>query len=98
MRTWQLNSSSQLVLANIPDPVPAAGEVLIRVHAAGVTPTELIWYPTTHNKDGTPRRRAVPGHEFSGTIAALGADVGDWTIGADVYGLNDWFAEGATAE
>ena len=42
--------------------------------------------------------RAVPGHEFSGVIAAIGKDVQDFKVGDEVYGMNDWFADGATAE
>jgi NADPH:quinone reductase-like Zn-dependent oxidoreductase len=42
--------------------------------------------------------RAVPGHEFSGVIKAIGKDVQDFEIGDEVYGMNDWFADGATAE
>jgi NADPH:quinone reductase-like Zn-dependent oxidoreductase len=72
--------------------------MLIQVRAAGVTPTELIWYPTTHTKSGTARIRAIPGHEFSGVIAAIGKDVHGFKVGDEVYGMNDWFANGATAE
>jgi NADPH:quinone reductase-like Zn-dependent oxidoreductase len=71
---------------------------LIRVHAAGVTPTELLWSPTTHTKSGTARTFAVPGHEFSGVIAATGKDVQDFAAGDEVYGMNDWYVDGATAE
>jgi NADPH:quinone reductase-like Zn-dependent oxidoreductase len=97
----QVNPSTQgplLIAAERPQPQPAAGEVLIRVCAAGVTPTELGWFPTTHAKDGTPRKGAVPGHEFSGLIAGLGQNVGGFEVGQEVYGLNDWFTDGATAE
>jgi len=87
-----------LVAAAPPQPHPVEGEVLIRVRAAGVTPTELVWYPTTHTKEGSARTRAVPGHEFSGIVAAFGKDVKDFNVGDEVYGMNDWFAEGATAE
>ena len=66
--------------------------------AAAVTPTELLWYPTTHTKSGTARVRTVPGHEFSGVITAIGKDVQDFEVGDEVYGMNDWFADGATAE
>lgn len=79
-------------------PQPAPGQVLIRVHAAGVMATELGWYPTTHQKNGEPRRPAIPGHEFSGTIASVGNAVTSFTAGQEVYGMNDWFWEGATAE
>lgn len=72
--------------------------MLIRVRATGVTPTELLWYPTTHTKAGGARTGAVPGHEFSGVIAALGKGANDFNVGDEIYGMNDWFAEGATAE
>jgi NADPH:quinone reductase-like Zn-dependent oxidoreductase len=78
-------------------PQPGRGELLIRVQAAGVTPTELLWYPTTHTKSGEDRFHAVPGHEFSGTVAAVGAGA-DGAVGLEVFGMNDWYAPGATAE
>ena len=101
MRVWQISgdpSGGPLKPGEIPRPAPGPGEVLVRVHAAGVTPTELVWYPSTHTKDGGPRSLAVPGHEFSGTIEAIGDGVGGLQVGQAVYGMNDWFAEGATAE
>jgi len=101
MKAMQVNNAKQgpvLVPAELPTPEPAAGEILVQVHAAGVTPSELVWYPTTHTKSGTARVDAVPGHEFSGVIAARGKDVRDFEIGDEVYGMNDWFAPGATAE
>ena len=71
---------------------------MVRVHAAGVTSKELLWYPTTYLKNGQARQRAVPGHEFSGVIAAVGDGVSDFRFGQEIYGMNDWFADGATAE
>ena len=88
----------ELVETDVPRPVPGQGEVLVQVCAAGVTPTELLWYPTTHNKDGSSRTRAIPGHEFSGVISELGPEVSGFAVGDEVYGMNDWFADGATAE
>jgi NADPH:quinone reductase-like Zn-dependent oxidoreductase len=96
-----VNNSSRepaLIAAELPQPVPGAGEVLIRVRAAGVTPTELHWDPTRHTKDGAPRLGAIPGHEFSGVIAALGRDTSGFQTGQEIYGMNDWFADGAMAE
>src|SRR5690349_12814629 len=101
MKAMQINKADQgpgLILAEVQKPEPGPGEILIRVHAAGVTPTELLWYPTTHTKSGTARLGAVPGHEFSGIIAAIGNDVRGFEVGDQVYGLNDWFIDGATAE
>ncbi len=101
MKAMQVNKADQgprLVLVEMQKPEPGLGEILVHVHAAGVTTTELLWYPTTHTKSGTARPRAVPGHEFSGVITAIGKDVQDFEVGDEVYGMNDWYADGATAE
>jgi NADPH:quinone reductase-like Zn-dependent oxidoreductase len=98
MQLYQSPEGISLHRRRVPQPTPGRGEISIQVHAAGVTVTELVWYPTTHTKAGTPRENAIPGHEFSGIIAALGEDVTGLTIGQPVYGMNDWFAEGATAD
>jgi len=89
---------THLVEASLPQPTPGPGEVLVRVAAAGVIRTEPLWYPTTHTKSGAPRPFAIPAHEFSGTIAALGEGVRDFSIGDCIFGMNDWFADGALAE
>jgi NADPH:quinone reductase-like Zn-dependent oxidoreductase len=82
-----------------PTPRPGPGEVLVRVGAAAVTPTELLWVPTWTTRDGGPRPLPViPGHEFSGEVAALGEGVTAVGVGEPVYGMNDWFADGAQAE
>jgi NADPH:quinone reductase-like Zn-dependent oxidoreductase len=80
-------------------PLPADGEVLVRICAAGVTPTELLWAPTWTTANGEPRPLPViPGHEFSGTVHAVGKGVSDLAAGDAVFGANDWFADGAQAE
>jgi NADPH:quinone reductase-like Zn-dependent oxidoreductase len=93
-----LENAPVLLETDAPEPMPGANQVLVQVYAAGVTPTELFWYPTSHHKDGSARTGAIPGHEFSGVITALGAAVNEFAIGDEVFGLNDWFADGATAE
>lgn len=88
-----------MVLGDIPQPRPAAGEVLVRVHATAVTPTEFQWPPTWNTPAGKPRPFPIVfSHEFSGEIEALGADVTTVKAGDLVYGLNDWFSNGAQAE
>ena len=83
----------------VPQPRPGDGEVLVRVHAAGVIPDELSWVPTWTTEAGEPRPLPVlPGHEFSGEISALAAGVRDVGVGDLVYGLNDWYRDGASAE
>lgn len=101
MKAMQINHAGRgpLLIANeLPQPKPGEGELLIRVRAVGITPPELNWYPTTHTKDGGPRKGAVPGHEFSGVIAALGKNTKGFEVGQDIYGMSDWFVDGAIAE
>ncbi|KWZ37536.1 alcohol dehydrogenase [Burkholderia savannae] len=64
--------------AELPDPRPASGELLIDVHACGVCRTDL------HVVDGDlrdPKRPVIPGHEIVGTVAALGAGAAGFAIG-----------------
>ena len=101
MRVMRFNDSTDapaLIAATALVPQPRPDEMLIRVLAAGVTPTELRWYPTTHAPDGGKRTGAIPGHEFSGIVEAVGPDIDPGHVGAEVFGLNDWFSDGATAE
>jgi NADPH:quinone reductase-like Zn-dependent oxidoreductase len=86
VRAFRL-AGGALVPAEIERSRAADGEAVVRVFAAGVTPTELDWYPTSHTKSGEPRSGAVPSHEFSGEVD-----------GEAVFGMNDWFADGALAE
>lgn len=90
--------SSDLRQIDIEEPHPSTDQVLVRVLAVGVTPTELLWYPSTHKKDGSIRVNAVPGHEFSGIVESVGSQVTGFVKGDAVFGMNDWFLEGATAE
>jgi len=85
-----------LVAGDIPRPKPGAGEILIKVHATAVMPTELGWEPTFNTSSGQPRPfPIVLSHEFSGVVESAGDE---WKAGDEVYGLNDWFANGAQAE
>src|SRR5262249_26393372 len=82
-----------------PQPRPGEGEVLVRVHAAGVIHTELSWIPTWTTRSGEPRPLPVMrGHEVRGESAARGAEGGGGGVGALVSGLNACSREGASAE
>jgi NADPH:quinone reductase-like Zn-dependent oxidoreductase len=80
-------------------PRPGAGEILVRVRAAAATPTELLWVPTWTTRAGEPRPfPIIPGHEFSGEVHGVGPGVNDVAVGEAVFGMNDWFGDGAQAE
>ncbi|MDA8318409.1 MAG: NAD(P)H-quinone oxidoreductase [Actinomycetota bacterium] len=74
-----------LRIAEVPDPAPADGEVLIDVAAAGLNRADLLqrqgMYPPP---PGAPE---YPGLECAGTIAVLGAGVTGWQVGDRVCAL-----------
>jgi len=77
--------ASALVLADVPDPQPAAGEVRVRVAAAGVNRADVMQrmghYPPP------PGAPDYPGLEVSGTVDALGDGVEEWSVGDEVCAL-----------
>jgi NADPH:quinone reductase-like Zn-dependent oxidoreductase len=88
----------QIVYEEAPLPAPAAGEALLRVYAAGITPTELTWSETYQTPDGHERLPTIPGHDVSGVVEALGPDVSDLALGDPVYGLIAFPRNGSAAE
>jgi len=98
MKAMEFTDERNLQPVIRPVPEPQAGELLIQVSAVGVMPTEKFWSTTSHYADGTARTKAIPGHEFSGIVAGLGPGVTGYSLGDAVFGFNDWYAEGATAE
>jgi NADPH:quinone reductase-like Zn-dependent oxidoreductase len=92
------SSAAPVVTYSAALPQPGKGELLIRVCAAGMIPTELSWYPTSHRPTGEAREGAVLGHEFSGVVTEVGEDVGSLEIGREIFGMNDWFSDGAMAD
>ncbi|MBN2490687.1 MAG: zinc-dependent alcohol dehydrogenase family protein [Planctomycetes bacterium] len=61
-----------LTFATWPDPVPAAGELLVRVTACGVCHTEL---DEIEGRTPPPRLPVIPGHQVVGRVAGTGAGV-----------------------
>ena len=74
-----------LTLAEGPVPRPGTGEVLIRVAAAGMNRGDIM--QRTGNYPPPPGASPVLGLEVSGTIAAVGENVGDWREGQEVCAL-----------
>jgi NADPH:quinone reductase-like Zn-dependent oxidoreductase len=88
-----------LVAGDIPRPNPRSGEIMIKVHSTAVMPTELNWEPTFNTPSGQPRPfPIVLSHEFSGVVESAAGDGNQFKAGDEVYGLNDWFNNGAQAE
>src|SRR4051794_12239566 len=87
-----------LRLETAPVPEPAIGDVLVRVSACGFTPTELGWPSTLADRLGRSRAPAIPGHEISGEVVALGYGTTGFAVGDEVFGLTDWYRDGGLAE
>lgn len=82
-----------LGVRDLPDPMPGAGQVLVRVHAAGVNPYDwhyaagqpLVARPMLGGLGG-PRPR-VRGADLSGVVVAVGPGVTTFTPGDEVFGF-----------
>jgi propanol-preferring alcohol dehydrogenase len=71
-RICRLDETAQpLSLAEVPRPVPAPGEILIRVSACGVCHTEL---DEIEGRTAPPTLPVIPGHEVVGIVADAGAN------------------------
>ena len=74
-----IEPNQPLEIRDVPTPEPGPNEVLVKVAACGVCHTDLHYID-----HGTPTFKKPPlilGHEASGTIAGVGADVTEWTEG-----------------
>ncbi|MGF6778611.1 zinc-dependent alcohol dehydrogenase family protein [Paraburkholderia sp. GAS334] len=79
MRAMVFDGSSSLLRdMQVPDPAPAAGQLLIDIRACGICRTDLH---VVDRELTDPKRPVIPGHEIVGTVAALGADVTGFAVG-----------------
>jgi threonine dehydrogenase-like Zn-dependent dehydrogenase len=75
-------SPGVLAVEERPVPEPGPGELVVQVHSCGICGSDIHQL-----RDGWGSRPGtVAGHEWSGTIAALGADVTGWSVGERVVG------------
>ncbi|MGW0698221.1 NAD(P)H-quinone oxidoreductase [Streptomyces sp. NPDC002867] len=74
-----------LVWAEVPDPVPGEGEVLVDVVASAVNRADLLQRQGFY--DPPPGSSPYPGLECAGRISALGPGVSGWAVGDEVCAL-----------
>lgn len=98
IRVSRFGGPEELRLEEVPTPEPGAGQVLVRVHAAGVNPYE------TYIRAGTyadlPALPYTPGSDGAGVVSAVGAGVSSVKPGDRVYlakNLTGTYAEYALA-
>jgi NADPH:quinone reductase-like Zn-dependent oxidoreductase len=85
-----------ILVEEVPRPSPATGEVLVRIIAAGVGPWDAII------REGQSKVSPPPpltlGSDLAGVVEAVGADVTQFKIGDEVYGVTNLQFVGANAE
>src|ERR1700679_3067742 len=78
--------NGDFIEAIAPDPIPKAGEVLVRIHASGVNPldTKIRAGEAAHAKQPLP---AVLGLDMAGVVEEGGAGVTGFKLGDEVFGM-----------
>ena len=88
MRAWVLGDPGELSMSEKPTPVPKKAEVLVRIDAVAICATdlEIIYHgPPAMIQGGLPfNKNFTPGHEYMGTVVALGPGVDEYGIGQRV--------------
>jgi L-iditol 2-dehydrogenase len=87
MRALVYEAPWQLVLREVPEAVPGAGEVRVAVQACGICGSDV------HGYTGSTGRRIPPlvmGHEIAGVVDALGPGVSSWRAGDRVVLNSIW--------
>lgn len=93
VRVHELGGPEVLRYEEIADPKPAAGEVLVKIEAAGVNYLD-IYYRSGFHWGGHHRRPLpyIPGAEAAGVVVDVGADVAEVKVGARVaYGISNGY-------
>jgi len=88
MKAWVLGNAGELTLTRKPVPMPKRAEVLLRIDAVAICATDLEIID--HGapaliQGGLPfNKNFTPGHEYMGTVVALGPGVDEYRIGQRV--------------
>src|SRR5262249_27357586 len=91
VRVHVFGGPEALVYEEVPLPEPEPDEVLVQVHAAGLSPAD--WYARAGFANLPEAMRPslplpfTPGEEVSGVVAAVGPEVAEWEVGDEVFGL-----------
>jgi L-iditol 2-dehydrogenase len=88
MKAWVLDGPEELRLIEKPVAVPRRAEVLVRIDAVAICATDLETIrhgPPAMIRGGLPfNKNFTPGHEYMGTVVALGPGVDEYPIGRRV--------------
>lgn len=77
MKAARIEQPGKGIVTSVPEPVPGADDVLIKVHSAGICGTDLHIFKGEYEAVYP----IIPGHEFSGEVAAVGVNVRNFHVG-----------------
>jgi 2-desacetyl-2-hydroxyethyl bacteriochlorophyllide A dehydrogenase len=88
MRALIIDGTRSASVRRVPVPVPGPGQVVVDVHQVGIcgTDVELFTRELPYFDQGKSSFPLCPGHEWCGTVSALGAEVDEGWAGARVTG------------
>lgn len=78
MKAMKFPEAGKAEIVEVPVPTPGAGEVLVRVKAAGICASDVAAFKGSHNFRRPP---VITGHELAGEIATLGNHVTGLRVG-----------------
>ena len=103
----EYGSPDVLQLKEVDKPIPKKNQVLIRIHATTVTPTDVMlrsgrvpltsWIPARMMYGLIRPRGLIPGYELAGVIESVGKDVSLFKKGDQVFG-GTWWRMSCSAE
>jgi NADPH:quinone reductase-like Zn-dependent oxidoreductase len=96
--TDEAAGTAGMTLMEQPAPEPALNEVVVAVHASGLTSGELTWPSTWTDRLGRDRTPSIPGQQLAGVVSALGYGTTGLSVGQRVFGLTDSHRGGGLAE
>src|SRR3954470_5568742 len=83
IRVHEFGGPAVLKLEDVPDPKPGAGDIVVRVRAAGVNPVDAYIHSGTYARK--PPLPYTPGQDGAGEVQPVGSDVKGFKPGDRVY-------------
>ncbi|MCX7598468.1 MAG: alcohol dehydrogenase catalytic domain-containing protein [Armatimonadetes bacterium] len=90
MKAARLHGRHDVRIEEVPTPAPGPGEVLVRVRACAICPSDWRLYEDGHAGGVALKQPIIQGHEFAGDIVAHGEGVDSPPIGARVAVEPSW--------
>lgn len=90
MRAARFYGPREVRIEQVPRPIPGPNEVLVRVRAVTICPSDWRLYVDGHAGGVVPERPLIQGHEFAGDVAEIGSSVRGAAVGTRVAVEPSW--------